>query len=313
MTRKPPVFILGAQRSGTTMCRLMLDSHPHLAVPFETDFVLPYYYRLDEFGDLSETANVRGLLEDVLANRFVQRGEMKDLQVDEILSNLEGPTYADVVDAVFRTWAASRGKPRWGDKDPGSVQLHVLNQLFPEALFLHVIRDGRDVAVSRMNVEGWGQRSVLALAHHWCWTVAFLRQIGRTLGDRYREVRYEALVREPEATLRDVCAWMGEPFDARMLAYAETAADRMPADLARGEHKHSVRPPDPAKIGAWKRRMGRGDRAVFQAVARRLLRDLDYELEDRTLGYRLARRVSELKHALLGRATFPFPGLDRGI
>jgi hypothetical protein len=293
------------------MLRLMLDSHSNIAIPFETDFILPLYCRRSDFGDLRETNNVRGLLQEIRSNRFVQLGEMAQLSEDLVLAALTEHTYPGVVDAFFRTWAHTRGKSRWGDKNPAAPQIHMLNDMFPAAMFLHIIRDGRDVAASLMRVSGWGEKSVLASAHHWCWNVAFVRQVGRTLGSRYKEIRYETLVREPERTLREICDWLGEPYESSMLDYHTSASERMPAHLVKVEHRSSVGPPDPSKIGMARHLMGRGDRAVFQTVAHDLLDNLGYELEDeKSLGFRLARKISEVRHAVRGLAVFPFPGRD---
>ncbi len=290
----------------------MLDAHAQIAIPFETDFIIPLYLKRDSFGDLRETPNVRRLLTEILANPFVRRGEMSDIDVDQIMAHLAEPTYAGVVEAVFRTWALRRNKTRWGDKNPGVLHVHHLNALFPDALFLHLIRDGRDVTASRMRIKTWRQCSVILLAHHWCWMVTGLRRAGQTLGERYKEIRYEDLVRSPEETLRNVCAWIGEAYEPEMLDYHHTAASRMPQELVRTEHRSSVSPLDQSKIGVFRRLMSRGDRAVFQTIAQQLLVDLQYELEDdRSLGFRMGRKFSELSHAIRGLAVFPFPGSQR--
>lgn len=308
--RKNPVFIVGAQRSGTTLLRLMLDSHSQIAIPFETDFILPYYSRLNDFGALNRTENARKLVDLILENRFVRRGEMSVLTTDEILSNLKDRTYSGVVAAVFETWARRRQKSRWGDKNPGAPQLSLLDRLFPDAVFLHIIRDGRDVAASRMHVRGWTQRSVIQLAHHWCWMVSTVRHAGRTLGNRYKEITYEALVTAPEATLRDVCDWLGEQYEPAMLGYHKTAISRMPED-AISNHKSSVSELDESKIGMSRRLMSAGDRAVFQSVAGVILKDLGYRLErDTGLRFRVALKLSEISHAVRGLSVFPYPGLD---
>ena len=103
MSTKSPLFIVGAQRSGTTMLRLMLDTHSQIAIPFETDFILPYYFRQSEW-DLTRTEGIRELLNDILQNRFIQRGEMSALTVDEVLPHVSDASYAGVVDAVFREY-----------------------------------------------------------------------------------------------------------------------------------------------------------------------------------------------------------------
>jgi hypothetical protein len=307
--KKPPLFVMGAQRSGTTMLRLMLDTHSQIAIPFETDFIIPYYIKFGSCNDLCTPDKIRWLVNEVLVNPFVRRGEMACMTTDQVLEHITEQNYAGVVDAVFRTWASTRNKTRWGDKNPGVPGIHVLNRLFPDATFLHVIRDGRDVAASRMRT--WRQPSVLAAAHHWCWNVEFVRKVGRILGARYKEIRFETLATVPEESLREVCDWLGEQFEPAMLEYYRTATQRLPTYSAERHHQSSVRPPDPTKVGMWRHVMSRGDRAVFQAVAKPLLCELGYEVEDdRRLSFRVLRKVSEVKHVIRGLTVFESPCVD---
>lgn len=290
------------------MLRLMLDTHSQIAIPFETDFIGKYYVEREAFGDLRDDSNVQKLLQAIQAGQFVKRGELAGVKTEDLLLRLKVRTYAGVVDALFRTWASERGKSHWGDKTPGVPDMHILEALFPDALFLHLIRDGRDVAASRMTT--WRQRSVLHAAHDWCWKVSFARRLAVTMADRYREVRFEDLVKSPESELQEICSWMGVPYEPGMLEYHLTAADRMPEDSVKRHHQTSVRPPDPEKIGAWKKVMTRGERAMFQEVAATLLGNLGYELEnDRGLGVRLAKRATAVAHGVRGLSLFESPCL----
>src|SRR5215469_8258471 len=112
-----PFFVVGAPRSGTTMLRLMLDAHPELAVPFESGFIVDFYRRREEYGNLSLRQNAIRLLHDIGEHPMVRRGGL----ISDPDAVLEQPvrTYRDLVDAIFRAYARRQGKARWGDKTPG--------------------------------------------------------------------------------------------------------------------------------------------------------------------------------------------------
>ena len=220
-----PIFINGTQRSGTTMFRLMLDAHPEICIPFETNIITSYCFKVSEFGDLDRDDNLRSLLKAIKNEPFVARGELADISYEEIIPFLRARTLAGLVDALFRANARRKDKSMWGDKSPGD-DIKALHHLFPNATIIHLIRDGRSCAVSR--VRRWGARSIPELAHGWCFAANSTREAGRLYGDRYREVRYEDLVRAPEAALRNVCSWIGVPFDPVMLDYHKHATERLP-------------------------------------------------------------------------------------
>src|SRR5688572_22151706 len=104
-SRKPPFFLLGSQRSGTTMLRLMLNNHPNLAIPHESVFITNYFQRLSDYGDLSNRENARRLLDDVCQHPQVRRGKLifdRDAILDRKIES-----YRDFVDAIFQTYAGA--------------------------------------------------------------------------------------------------------------------------------------------------------------------------------------------------------------
>ena len=146
-----------------------------------------------------------------------------------------GMTTGEAIAAVFAAYAAQRGKPRWGDKTPLYMQhLDLLDRLFPDARFVHPIRDGRDAALSFLAVppglmtEGWGHpRDAAGFACQWAIEVRAARRLGARVGaDRYLEVRYEELVADPDTVLRAVCAFAELEFLPRPL-HGQLPEDRL--------------------------------------------------------------------------------------
>ena len=295
--RAKPIFVVGAQRSGTTMLRLMLNKHPHVCVPHESGFVVTMARRAASFGDLSLRENRARLIDAIAADKFVVAGKL----IADRGALVDGPatTYAELVDAIFSAYAAARGKRRWGDKTPDYGQdVGLLWSLFPGCQVIHLVRDGRDVALSLRKLR-WGSRNMVRLAQSWTWKTMIPHKVGEALGPRhFIEVRYEDLVRDPEGTLRRLCAFLGEPFDAAMLSYAEDAAKEVPAESLVW-HRTSVSAPDASRALEWKSRMSVTDRAIFEEHAREALETFGYELERHAPSW--AIRLRKLRYVFIDR------------
>jgi Sulfotransferase family len=292
----PPFFIVGAQRSGTTMLRLMLNRHPDLSVPFESGFVTDFFKRLKSYGDLKDADNARRLLIDIAKHPLAQKGGFIT-DVDAILST-RVENYADLVNAIFRAHARARDKARWGDKTPGYVtDLEVIWKLFPGCLVIHLVRDGRDVAISNQHIE-WGIHSIPRAAEDWRWKTTLGHKVGTVLGDHYLELRYEDLILQTEPALRRVCDFLHVAFQPEMLRYHETGESEIPPDSLRW-HRNSVRAPDASLVYAWKERMSHADRIIFEQVAGDALKLFGYEIEG--LPSTWSSRLKNLYYATLQR------------
>jgi hypothetical protein len=267
----PPVIVLGVRRSGTTLLRVMLDRNPALAVPDESYFV-PQLARRHR-----SPVDVDAFLDDLRRLPTLVEWE---LSPDTVAIRLRaGMTAGEAIGAVFAAYAAERGKQRWGDKTPLYMQhLRLLERLFPDARFVHLIRDGRDAALSFLSVptgimtEGWGHpRDAQGFACQWATEVRSARALGGRVGhERYLELRYEELVSDPPAELRRVCKFAGLEYDDGMLGYVGRT------DSARKEHQQRLN--EPPRVGArdWRSEMATADVATFEAVAGDLLSDLGY-------------------------------------
>jgi hypothetical protein len=272
----PPVIVLGVRRSGTTLLRVMLDRNPELAVPDESYFV-PQLARRHR-GVVDPDA----FLDDL--RRLPTLAEW-GLEPDAVAARLRpGMPAGEAIAAVFATYAAERGKPRWGDKTPLYMQhLPVLERLFPDARYVHLIRDGRDAALSFLSVpaglmtEGWGHpRDARGFACQWATEVVAARVLGARVGpSRYLELRYEALVADTEAALRAICAYADLVYDPGMLDYVGRT------DSARKAHQQRLNEPPRAGVRAWRTEMSDDDRRRFEEVAGALLDELGYEVATR--------------------------------
>ena len=294
---KPPFFIVGAQRSGTTMLRLMLNRHPQLTVPFESGFIPDFYRRREQYGNLSDGRNAANLLRDIAQHPKVKKGRL----IEDPQSILAQPIedYADLAVAIFDTYSARRGKARWGDKTPAYVtELDVLWSLFPGCQIIHLVRDGRDVALSLRRL-GWGSTHLPRVAQDWSWKTTLAHKIGAVLGANYLEIRYEDLVLKTEDTLWKVCEFLRESFHDDLLRFDASAAAEMPNESLKW-HQRSVQPPDPKLALLWKQRMSLADRIIFEQVAGQALELFGYELENHRTTW--GSRLKNLYYSTLKRS-----------
>lgn len=292
----PPVFVLGSQRSGTTMLRLMLNSHPKLAIPHESAFITIYFRRLADYGDLASKANARRLLEDVARHPLVQRGRL----VADPEAVLARPiaSYSDFVDAVFRSYAEAQGKVRWGDKTPFyTPDIDVIRRIFPNAKIIHLVRDGRDVVLSQKSIE-WMSGNLPKLVLDWQWKATIAHKVGAVMGSDFLEVRYEDLVCHPEEMLRRICAFIGEDYAPSMLDYAQSAKAVVPSESLKW-HRNSVQPPDPMQLHKWKKQLSKAERIVFEQLAGETLDLFGYERE--RLSPTITSRALKVYYTLLRR------------
>jgi hypothetical protein len=196
-------------------------------------------------------------------------------------------TTGEAIAAIFETYAAKQGKPRWGDKTPLYMQhLPLLERLFPDALWLHLVRDGRDAALSFLALppgfsgQTWAQpRTVAQFAARWKVEIDAARALGRRAGERYLELRYEDLVTEPEQEMRRVCEFASLPWEPEMLTYAGFFdVSNMP------EHQRLAQPPTP-NVRNWREEMPAADARAFEEVAGDVLASSGYELLDSAARY----------------------------
>ncbi len=284
----PAPFVVGVGRSGTTLLRMMLDAHPQLAIPPETHFIPELLER-----------GAAGASRDELVEAIVRARGWADFGLDraqlaERVATLGRPEAADVIRAFFTLYAERRGKPRWGDKTPGYLKrMRPIAAGLPEARFVHLIRDGRDVALSR-RARGMGSdKDVAEVAELWRRRIENARKQARRLRGRYLELRYEDLVADPGQALERVCELIELDHDPAMLSYHERASERLAelGDLAaRGARRarsaserleaHSLAsaPPNPDRVQGWRVAMSDADRQAFEAVAGAMLAELGYDV-----------------------------------
>ena len=280
----PFVFIVGCPRSGTTLLQRILDAHPEIAIPPET-FWIPYFFK-NRIGITED-----GLVTDELIPQLFDYYKFYRMKLDQAdVSSLTagGPiSYAAFVTGVFDLHGEVRGKPFVGDKTPDYARnIPVLHRLWPEARFVHLIRDGRDVCLSAINWKRkvaklaklhptWSSHPVTTAALWWEWHVRQGRESGSELGQSlYYELRYEALVGDPVGECAKLCEFLGVPYDEAMRHFEE---GRTKNDSSLDAKNAWL--PIMSGLRNWRQEMPLPYVECFESAAGTLLRELNYPLE----------------------------------
>ena len=287
----PPFFIVGSARSGTTFLRLTLNAHPEVAVPPESRFIT----ELDPGGT---EIDVDAFLQRLSSHKRFEAWGLPITAIRAELHGLERTSYSTAISATYRAYARRQGKSRWGDKTPRYVErIPEIHRLFPEARFIHLIRDGREVALSYADVD-FGPKNVARAAKLWADRVRAGLRDGRPLGDRYLEVFYTDLTDDTEGTLKDICSFIELGFDPVMLDPNATSKGAL--DRAKKYNPH-VREGAKRHVRSWETDMPGDQEEMFEAVAGDVLSSLGFE-----------RRHPNPSAAARFKATLALKGLPLG-
>lgn len=277
-TGMAPFFVVGAPRSGTTLLRVMLDRHPDLAIPPGSHFIPRLWARRRRYGKEGVLEEPELFLRDLVSERRFRDWEIPIEAVREELEAIPAPTVPQAIESAYRAYARRMKKRRWGDKTAGYTRyVPLLARLFPDARFVHLIRDGRDVALSQLALKHLHSGTASA-AYVWSRTVRRTRRSGRTLGDaRYTELLYEDLLDDPEGELRRLCVFLDLPFEPAMLEHDVHALEHLPLVRRTTFHSRIALPPTKG-LRDWRREMSERQIAEFEAVAPGGLLAAGYEL-----------------------------------
>jgi hypothetical protein len=297
-----PIFIIGAPRSGTTLLQYMLRSHPRISLPTgESHFIVPLYRKASMFGDLRDPANIRKVLEEMYRRNagFLDTDlHGIDFDIDHLVGQLHTlgvESIPNLIRTMMELNARGEGKNRWGDKTPYySLHVPLLLEMFPDAQVIHIIRDGRDCAMSML---GRGKdldiHNIYQAASIWKQYVDAGQQSGSGLGSsQYYEFRYEDLLGEPLKAVSGICDFLGEEFSESIINYRKSSGS--------GKTPLLQKPIQAGNSGKWRSTMSARQVKVFESVAGGTLVANGYELASSRQGmgrpvaflYRLHQRLA---------------------
>lgn len=268
-----PVFIVGVPRSGTTLLRTLLDSHPNIACGPENPWIAGSYGELTSFKELYSS---------LVQNPYGPVANMSGVGEADIARSLE-----KAITSIFATYARQKGKKRWVEKTPNHViDLEFLHTIFPEALYLHIVRDGRDVACSTYNGrKRWGRivdiDGSLEITRNnaierWARWEKLIEQHVCNNALPSHTLRYEDLLEKPKEEMRKLVEFIGERFDPEMLRYGSTTHDYPSWEVG----SHDVREKGDLSflsVSRWKKEYPEEELATIPLFVKKMLSSHGYE------------------------------------
>jgi sulfotransferase family protein len=277
----PFVFIVGCARSGTTLLQRIVHAHPQLAITPEMHWITDYF-RAGKWLSPDGRVTAEQVASMMEQKRFRQFDFSREAFAG-LLPNGEPQPYVNFLNGLFALYGKIKGKKLVGNKTPAYVRrIAALHAIWPEARFVHLIRDGRDVCLSVLHWDHayrtagryttWADDPVTTTALWWLRKVQLGRQGGRALSPNlYYEIFYENLVAHPEDECRKLCEFLGLPYDDAMLRFHEGRTRHEPGLDA----KKAWLPITPG-LRDWRTQMPPQDVERFEAIAGDLLAELGY-------------------------------------
>jgi len=277
----PCVFIVGCPRSGTTLLRRIVSAHPQIVITPEAHWI-PLWFE-QRRGLTPDGLVTPEFVSELLEHNKFASFELGREELMSLIGNGQPVPYASFVTGIFDLYGKARGKKTVGNKTPDSVRrIGTLHALWPEARFVHLIRDGRDVALSLINWPSvrtkkpgtfptWQDDPVSTAALWWELNVRRGREAGQALSaELYRELRYESLVAEPAQVCAMLCGFLALPYDEAMLRYHEAFK------AAEGREVAHDQQPITSGLRNWRAQMPPNDVERFEAGVGSLLDELGY-------------------------------------
>lgn len=269
--RDGPVYVGGLDRSGKTTMAGFLGSHPKIAIPAVGSNMWTYFYR--RFGDLSDERNLDACLDALWRYKHVR---FLDPDIGEIKDRFQAGsqwTYAELFSLFLRGFAERMGKPRWGAQTT-LIERHApeLFEAYPGLRVVHMVRDPRDRYEASLALWPDGRGRAGGAVARWLYSEGLARKWEERFPGCYLVVRFEDLITEPEATLRDVCDFLGEDFDPAMMSMDASPRhrERMVKASAGGEFVSAQ------FIGMYQDRIDSGESAFIELHARKAMERRGY-------------------------------------
>ncbi|NIS80807.1 MAG: hypothetical protein GTO14_11490 [Anaerolineales bacterium] len=262
-----PFFIVGCGRSGTTLLRTLLNRHPVIAIPLESLFIVDYLRAASRF-DLS-----------LLKSLLIREPEIQEWGIKPTLKDLQDcHTVPEAIGMLHHMYLESRRKRQWGQKTPRFVRhMDLILTHFPNARFIHLVRDPRAVVSSLMRSDVH-RSNALHASLRWRMDVRKGFDFEQRHPERVIRIYYEDLVRNAEEKLRHILAFLSLPYDASLEEPGETARDEY-TRFYQNIHANIDRMPTDQYINKWKDDLSRRDVEVVESINGEMMGSLGYERE----------------------------------
>jgi hypothetical protein len=308
---KPPIFIVGCPRSGTSLLRNLLRSFPNISFPRESH-IFPKLYKA--FGDPKNEKEAVQMGQKILNYYRIKAWEL-ELNPEDFS---KCRSYAEIISLLFENWLEKDGNAtRWGDKTPQYVlEIPTLVKLFPDCKIIHIYRDGRDVALSWISLP-FGPENIFCAALAWRHYVKTgLKHASILKPETYLEVQYESLLTNSKSTMKKVSDFLDEPFDETQLKPTKISPSSRPENYSgfkysqSNEFKYSQQNQIvKTNFNKWKSEMSDEDLLLFESVAGDTLKILGYTTLGNKKNITIIEKSYWLSHHLL---KYTYKQLKRG-
>ncbi len=312
-----PIFIVGCPRSGTTLLRTIIASHSRMIVSPESHF---FNYWLKEYGhlNLEDESEFQYFWKDFSASKRFSYFELEPDAFLKKLNELGTPSFKAVFELLMAEYAATKNKPRWGEKTPAHYDyLETIFDWFPNARILWLIRDPRAVSASLLKVD-WASNYIHSNAYYWLSSAKLYLEKWQE-EPRVLLLKYEDLVIDPEARIEEMCHFLEEEFEPCMLSQRSQQQDANPYQRgwAKTHFQKAIQPIDSKAIEKWQVQLSRTQVAIVENITREIMVRYGYKpvttelspLQKRYLGItqtmeRAEGKLQKLRSRLFGGPSF---------
>jgi len=268
------LFIVGVPRSGTTLLKSILSAHSRIAIAPETHFFQKFYNR---YGDPNKDSDFERLWSDLKDNKYFLDLGLSNIQSFKHNLLQDRPrTYQKIYTQLLREYAGQKGKEVCGDETPGHFEfIDLLASFYPEAKFIHIIRDPRAVAASFAKTPWGAGRSHFQNAKRWARYIRASARHKQEMPDTYLEIRYEDLVIRPVEVIKKVCNFIGVDHEDQMSDFYQIAGSYLSASEPWKDN--CLKPIAKENIDKWKKDLYEKDDKVISLAAGKYMREYGYE------------------------------------
>lgn len=271
----PPIMIIGCGRSGNTLLRAMLVAGGDVTIPPESYVLSSIARRYNLWRFLGWGNIIRCVIKKLTMHPEFQTWSMDITQLNAKARAIPKAerSLLSIMRLIYLEYGQQHGfgQTYWGDKTPlNTLYLPEIHRIMPNAKYVHIIRDPRAVALSYVkaaeNNQNIKEDSFEKAAQRWYHSVAAVRQFKKLAGPQnIIEIRFEDLLAEPEAVIKQVCAHLGLNYNASMLAHHQTSQHLGDVDQY-DHHTNSRKALDPSKADAWQGSIAPRDRMVVEEI-----------------------------------------------
>jgi hypothetical protein len=272
MVTKFPIFIVGAQRSGTTLLRMLLNAHSLIAIPEEARFLMPLLTRRYVAEGLVDRPTITRIVDYLRASSEYGLWNYDRETFLTWLVEQERLGLSEFLQQLYGSYAHADGKPYWGDKSLFFRRIDLLHALFPQASFIHIVRDGRDVFDSWRKMDPDKDCAAVS-ALDWRLKLHLIESAFKHMpADRSMSLRYEDLLVKAEPVIRRLCIFLGVSFEPAMMEFYKASNQYIGAHHS----KLIFQPINPANRAKWWKNLSRAEKQAFDVIAGAALERYSY-------------------------------------